>query len=80
VLTMAAVAENKKIKLNKADVQIAHQINQGTPWRTSVSIRINLGEGLTGREQKILFNSARLCEVHKMLAGEFSFEYEFITE
>ena len=80
MLTLAAVAENKKIKLNKAEVQIAHQIRQGTPWRASVSIRINLGVGLTGREQKILFNSARLCEVHKMLAGEFSFEYEFISE
>jgi hypothetical protein len=31
---------------------------------------------LTRREQIILFNSARHCEVHKLLGGEMSMAYE----
>jgi hypothetical protein len=76
---MAAVADNKNIKLGETDVQITHEIQEGRPWSTSFKIRIDLGNSLTRREQKILFNSAKLCEVHKLLAGEFSFDYKLVT-
>ncbi len=41
---------------------------------TLFASRLELGEGLTVREQRILLNSARTCEVHKMLRGEIAFE------
>ena len=73
---MAAVADNKGITLEDAAVYIEHDISQGKPWITALGIRIDLGNHLTEREQKILFNSARLCEVHKMLSGEFTFDFQ----
>ena len=79
-LTIAAVAENKKIKLEKTEIQIARQTLENKPSITAVRININLGNGLTTRERKILFNSARTCEVNKMLAGGFKFEYQLIHE
>ncbi len=42
--------------------------------RTRFLSHLDLGEGLTPREQRILYNSARTCEVHKMLRGEVTFE------
>lgn len=75
---MAAVADHKRIKLENAAVHIGHAISEGKPWITALRIRIDLGNHLTRREQKILFNSARLCEVHKMLSGEFTFDFQKI--
>jgi hypothetical protein len=37
---------------------------------------VDLGEGLTRRERTILLNAARRCEVHKLLSGQFAFDYE----
>ena len=79
-LTIAAVAENKKIQLEKTEIQIARQTPENKPSITLVRININLGNGLTPRERKILFNSARTCEVNKMLSGGFKFDYRLITE
>jgi hypothetical protein len=39
-----------------------------------------LGAGLDRRGRIILFNSARLCEVHKLLSGEMSFNYDLAGE
>ena len=76
---MAAVADNKKINLHKAEVRIEHRIHEGKPWRTDFSIQIDLGSGLSLRERKILFNSARFCEVGKLLTGEFTFDYRLMS-
>jgi hypothetical protein len=38
-------------------------------------IEIDLGAGLTQREQTILLNSARSCEVSKLLAGNIDLDY-----
>ncbi len=46
---------------------------------THFTSRVELDNGLTARERRILFNSARLCEVHKVLRGEITFE-ETLTE
>ena len=78
VLTMAAVADNKQIKTENIAVHIGHTVSEGKPWITAFRIRVDLGNHLTQREQKILFNSARHCEVHKMLFGEFTFDFEKI--
>jgi hypothetical protein len=76
VLTMAAVADNKKIRLDVVDVRISYDIQAGRSWSTSFDIRIDLGNKLTPRERTILFNSARGCEVSKLLSGENRFNYE----
>jgi uncharacterized OsmC-like protein len=75
VLTMAAVAEAKGITVQKLDAWVEGRTEfEGRQARTHFTSRIDLGEGLTPREQRILFNSAKQCEVHKMLRGELSFE------
>jgi hypothetical protein len=76
VLTMAAVADNKKIKLDVVDVQISYEIQAGRSWSTCFDVRMDLGKKLTPRERAILFNSARWCEVSKLLSGENTFKYE----
>ena len=80
MLTMAAVADNKKIKLETANVSIDVQLNPGKHGLTSFKIRIDLGKGLTQRERMILYHSARLCEVTKLLVGEKKFDYELMSE
>jgi uncharacterized OsmC-like protein len=78
VLTVAAVAANKGIEPERIDVQIERQTTEGTAWRTAFVIHIDLGQGLSRREQIILLNSARHCEVHKLLGGEMSFDYQIV--
>jgi uncharacterized OsmC-like protein len=41
-------------------------------------VRLVLGPGLTKRERAILFNSARRCEVYKLLTGKVQFDYALI--
>ena len=72
---MAAVADHKKIDLDVVDVRIRYEIEAGRSWSTRFDIRIDLGKKLTPRERTILFNSARGCEVSKLLSGENSFTY-----
>jgi hypothetical protein len=60
-------------------VQIDRQTQEGRPWQTRFQVQVNLGAGLTRREQIILFNSARRCEVNKLLNGEIAFEYRLQT-
>ena len=73
---MAAVADNKQINPDVVDVRISYTIQAGRSWSTCFDIRINLGNKLTTRERAILFNSARGCEVSKLLSGENKFNYE----
>jgi uncharacterized OsmC-like protein len=75
VLTMAAVAASKGITCTR----LAATVESRTEFeRRKASTRfvssLELDEGLTPREQRILYNSARQCEVHKMLQGEIVFE------
>ncbi len=79
-LTMAAVAANKGITLGRLAVSVESRTElAGRSAATHFFSRVELDKGLTAREQRILFNSARLCEVHKMLRGEITFEEE-LTE
>ena len=77
-LTIAAVADAKNIRPEKIQVQIDRQTTQNQEWETHFITHIDLGKGLTRREQTILFNAARHCEVHKLLSGKMSFEYRLI--
>jgi hypothetical protein len=57
-------------------VQIRRTTQEGRPWQTHFEVHLDLGKGLTRREQIILFNSARRCEVNKLLNGEMAFDYQ----
>jgi len=75
VLTMAAVAANKDIHCTRLAASVeGHTEFVGRVTTTRLVSHLDLGEGLTPREQRILFNSAKRCEVHKMLNGEIEFE------
>jgi uncharacterized OsmC-like protein len=75
VLTMAAVAASKGIQVEKLEAQVdaVTDVIEGGQ-RTRFSSTIDLGQGLADREIKILFNSARRCEVHRLLRGQIEFE------
>jgi uncharacterized OsmC-like protein len=74
VLTMAVVAAHKGMILDKLEVQVETRIEEvGYQQKTAFVTAIDLGSGLTKRERRILFNSARRCEVHKLLRGSVEF-------
>ncbi len=75
VLTMAAVAANKGISPAKLEVQVKATTEEREGQTCTIfSSSIDLGQGLTDREHKILFNSARHCEVHKLLGSVIEFQ------
>lgn len=76
MLTIAAVAAHKGITPQQIDVEIHRRTVEDGAWQSTFSVEIDLGPGLTRREQVLLFNAARRCEVHKLLEGELAFEYE----
>jgi len=45
-----------------------------------LKIKIDPGKGLNRRERTILLNSARFCEVTKILKSEKVFEYELAQD
>jgi hypothetical protein len=75
VLTIAAVAAHKGIDPVRINVDVHRETVQGAAWETGFVVDIDLGPGLSRRDQIILFNAARRCEVHKLLTGEISFDY-----
>jgi len=77
VLTLSAVADHKGIALEKLEVKIGCRSENGVSQSTRFKIRIDADDGLTQRERAILFNSARNCEVSKILAGKINFDYSF---
>ncbi len=75
VLTMAAVAASKGIEVTGlgATVQGVTEF-VGLGANTRFVTNLDLGAGLSSRERAILYNSARRCEVHKMLRGQIEFQ------
>jgi uncharacterized OsmC-like protein len=76
VLTVAAVAAHKAITPQRIEVQVHRRTLEAAPWQTTFSVEIDLGPGLSRREQVLLYNSARRCEVHKLLEGDLAFDYQ----
>jgi uncharacterized OsmC-like protein len=76
VLTLSAVADHKKITLQKLDVRVGCLTGNGDSPSTRFTIHIDLGNSLTQRERAILFNSARHCEVGKILTGPIDIVYD----
>ncbi|MGD8624088.1 MAG: hypothetical protein PVJ34_06090 [Anaerolineae bacterium] len=81
ILTMAAVAAHKGIDCARMAATVeGRTVLAGRETRTRFVSRLSLGEGLSGREVRILYNAARSCEVHKMLRGEIEFEEHLETK
>jgi len=83
VLTMAAVAANKGIVLDKLEARVeTHIDDSGRQQQTTfvTAIDLGLGLGLSKRERRILFNSARHCEVHKLLRGSLEFKETLVSD
>ena len=77
VLTMAAVADSKGISTSHLVAKVeSHTEFVRREASTRFVSHLEIGERLTSREKRILYNSARTCEVHKMLRGEITFEEE----
>ena len=75
VLTMAAVAASKGIKVSRLSATVQGLTEfVGLGANTRFVTDLDLGAGLSSRERAILYNSARHCEVHKMLRGKIEFE------
>jgi uncharacterized OsmC-like protein len=78
VLTLSAVADRKKIELEKLEVKIDYANTENGSMASSYRVEIDLGAGLSKREKTLLFNSAKRCHVHKILSGESAFDYHLV--
>lgn len=79
VLTMAAVADHKGIAVTRLSASVEGLTEfVGRQTTTRFHSEIDLGEGLSPREQRILYNSAKQCEVHKMLRGDMVFDERLV--
>ena len=73
------MAENKHIKLGNLGARI--QCNTGfldkkaTVFRVEIETNVNFTE----REKKILFNSAKSCEISKILKSDIEIDYRLIS-
>lgn len=78
MLTLEAVALHKDIALG--DTHILLDYDRYTNGQTRFKVDMKLADGLTDREQTILFRSARLCEVGKLLNSDIAIDYQLIEQ
>lgn len=78
MLTLNAVAQNKGISLNDTHVLLDYYRTQ--TGNTHFQVNLRLTDNLTDREQKILFRSAQLCEVGKILKSDISIDYHLLDQ
>ena len=73
VLTMAAVAADKGIASDGFAVTV--RMTTQLPEQDGVTFcsEVHLSREYSDRERRILFNSARACEVHHLLRGPVEF-------
>jgi uncharacterized OsmC-like protein len=64
--------------LGKIEARIKREIASDDTGATLFHIVIELDGDFTKRERILLFNSARKCEVNKLLSGDVSFKYELL--
>ena len=75
VLTMAAVADHKGIQVSGLEVQVLlRDPGEGSESGPCFESTVRLGPGLSPREQRLLFNAARTCEIHKLLRQPVRFQ------
>ena len=74
-LTISAVAEHKEIALEDIEVRIQRDTRINNGVNTDFFIEIKLTGDLDERERILLFNSARKCDVTKIMNGTTDFKY-----
>ena len=80
-MTLAAVAAHKHIPIERLAVVTAFDLSlkTGVGTRTSFVNRVEIEGQLTDRERTILLNSARNCDVHKILEGQIDMEDQLVV-
>ena len=78
MLTLNAVAMHKKIDLGYSWVSLDYRKEDDSKTRFLVDVKLD--QRLTDREQKILFRSARLCDVGKILKGDVQIDYNLLDQ
>jgi len=78
MLTLNAVAEHKEIDLGESDVRIDYVTAKSGGTRFMVDLKLD--DRLTDRERKILFHSARLCDVGKVLKSDVAIDYRLLED
>ena len=73
MLTLDAVATHKGIVLTDCEVRLDYRTDGN--GRTEFQVDLQLGADLSARERKILFQSAKLCEVGKLLKSDVAIDY-----
>ncbi|MFH2132275.1 MAG: hypothetical protein ABIK68_18000 [bacterium] len=64
--------------MTETSVQVRLHLDQQAQWKSGFSIDIKLDAHLTQREEAILFNTAKSCEVLKMLSGSMAFGFHWV--
>lgn len=64
--------------MTKTEVHIERTMSTEDPDLTQFKIEIVLDGEFDKREKIILFNSARNCDVSKILAGKINFQYQLM--
>ena len=73
MMTLNAVAKHKGIDIG--DTHVGLDYHQQQNGGTRFQVTLNLDANFTDRERKILYQSARLCEVGKILKGDVDIDY-----
>jgi len=80
LLTMAAVAAAKDMSSQGFSVCVRLNPPANGANGASFDSEIRLSERFSPREQRILFNAARSCEVHHLLRGPIVFRETLMVE
>jgi hypothetical protein len=75
-LTLAAVAANKGIELGGLEARVTPVAGERRNDRDGFRVELSIGGSLTKRERLILENSARSCEIAKILSGHNTIHYQ----
>jgi len=62
------------------EVRVTCTTDTGNAPKAHFDVVIEVGSGLSIRERTILFNSARRCEVAKILSGKIDMAYALTLE
>lgn len=75
-MTLAAVAAKKEITLGKLESRVQFRSPERSSGPIEFFVAIHISGDLTERERKILFHSARSCEIGKMFNEKVDIQYQ----
>lgn len=76
MLTVNAVAKHKGIDIGDSDVCLDYCKDESGGTRFLVDLKLD--ERMTSRQRKILYQSARICEVGKIIKGDVQIDYDLL--